>query len=363
MKKVLVEGYAKNNLGDDLFFSLLVKRYLKTRFIFNFSDETKILKNYNNVDLGHFGIRSLILNAHSFDVMVLIGGSMFQEGEGLSWLKSWLLLLLKVLIFKMNKKKVVFIGFNFGPYHSHLFLYLYRILFYFVDALSVRDKKTFALFKKNKKVHLFPDIVFSMIDGDLKQRKTNSLAISVMDFGANTSFQNEYEIFLEKVINSLDKEICVNLYGFQRSASVDDLNILNRVESKVTRKVNKLCYDGNNMNEILKKYYRDYFAITTRFHSLVLSLKAHQKIISIDYNIKVGSLLETLKIKNMNLSLDELKSNNVINVVVDSINSSKFSENGYYEYATNAKLAKIITNANKHFEYLDSVLGDESCGK
>lgn len=353
MKRVFVSGYVSNNLGDDLFFSLLVKRYPKTCFTFEFGDNSRILRNFENIDNRSYRLKELLANIRHFNAFVLIGGSMFQQVKGKPWFKSWLILFLKVLSFKIFNKKVVFIGFNFGPYHSKMFYVLYKILFSLVDFLSVRDKKTFQLFKHNKNLHLFPDIVFSLDDKNIKQPKKKSLAVSVMDFGPNVEFQAAYENFLVKVINGIDPKISVNLYGFQSSSQIDDGVVIDRIKKKLRGTVGSLCYDGNNIEVFLQDYYKNFFSITSRFHSLVLSLKAKQQIVSINYNIKVESLLDTLDMTNMNVQIDEFDDDRIVQRVIDSVNGAILSDN---EYMSGTKLDKTIDHSTEHFKYLDVLL-------
>lgn len=357
MKRVLVEGYAKNNLGDDLFFYILLKRYVKTEFTFNFSNSSKMLKKIKNAVLIQHHFRTLAKEIQFYDVFVVIGGSMFQQPKNKLGFKKWLSLFLKVLLFRMHGKKVVFIGFNFGPYHSNLFYCLYKILFRFVNFLSVRDKRTFELFKKNKRLYMFPDIVFGLHDKILKTRKSRSVAISVMDFGPNNDFQEIYENFLKNTINTINSNIKVVLYGFQVSDEINDLKVINRLEGEIDRKVDRFYYDGQNMKKLIQNYCSNYFAITTRFHSLVLSLKAHQQIISVDYNIKVGALLDTLQLNNLNITMSELQTSKSYKKVANAINNSKFDKEFSDNYISLEKMTEVESLAENHFNYLDRILG------
>ncbi|MFC6169391.1 polysaccharide pyruvyl transferase family protein [Loigolactobacillus jiayinensis] len=353
MKKILVEGYANSNLGDDLFFTLLVNRYKKIQFIFNIKHETKLLKSFTNVITKHYQLVDLLIHIYQFDYFVVIGGSLFQQSKGKAWFKWWLGLWLKVLLFKIQRKKVIFMGFNFGPYYSKTFFLLFKFLFYQVDYLSVRDNETLNLFKKNKKVHLFPDMVFSLPNIVEHETKRRSLAVSVMDFGPEKTFQKSYEEFLIKIINGISSDIDITLYGFQVSSTVNDEAVINRIKSRVNHPVSFLCYDENNIDSFLMDYSKNFFSITCRFHSLILSLKAKQQIISIDYNIKVGSLLKTLKIQNMNVQVNEFNDKLIIDKIIKKINKAEVMDNNYL---SNDELENIIAESSKHFSYLDDLI-------
>lgn len=360
MKKVFVDGYHANNLGDDLFFKLLLERYPNTCFIFNHSDDDPALLAFPNIKLINVSRSQLLSELREIDVYLLIGGSMFQEVESKKiWIRRWLSLLARSFILKLFRKKIVFIGFNFGPYKTKLFLNLYKILFRFINYLSVRDEFTFKLLKNNKKVKFYPDLVFGLNDDKYQRRvvdKSKSLGISVMDFGANIDFQKEYESMVIEIINGIDSKIPVKLFGFQKSYEIDDSTVINRISGRINKKVKSFQYIGNNTDVFLKEYYDNMLAITTRFHSLVLSLKANQDVISFDYNMKVTNLRHMLHLESSSISIDDIlkHSDRKVNMLVDEINDYFSKNEGNNKYINLVELSKA---AEKHFEYLDIILG------
>ena len=50
-KSILVEGYPRNNLGDDLFFYILFKRYNNANFYIYYNKRNKSLHNLKNVTI------------------------------------------------------------------------------------------------------------------------------------------------------------------------------------------------------------------------------------------------------------------------------------------------------------------------
>lgn len=354
MKRIFVLGYPNNNLGDDLFFKILLERYPKTEFIFNHASESKILSSYDNAKkINLSGMRKLKYLA-KVNAYLLIGGSMFQEVlSPKKWIKGTIHLLIELIMLRMLKKKITFIGFNFGPYKTRLFLTMNKIVFKFVDYLSVRDKETFDLLKKNKKVHFAPDIVFGLNDIKLTDKdKDKSIAVSVMDFGPNVNFQQEYEDFLVKVLNSLNNNIKINLFGFQYSNEIDDFTVAQRVRGRLNKNnISIIQYTGSNMSGFLKMYYKNEFAISSRFHSLVLSLKAGQKIISIDYNIKVENLKKTFDLKNTFISPADFDNLKALNEVINEINTWAVNKPKKMTFYMNMEHVK--KESEKHFWLLD----------
>lgn len=359
MKKVFVDGYHANNLGDDLFFKLLLERYPNTCFIFNHSDDAPALLAFPNIKLINVSRSQLLSELREIDVYLLIGGSMFQEVESKKiWIRRWLSLLARSFILKLFRKKIVFIGFNFGPYKTKLFLNLYKILFRFINYLSVRDEFSFELLKNNKKVKFYPDLVFGLNDDKYQRRaidRTRSLGISIMDFGSNVDFQEEYEAMIIEIINGVDSTIPIKLFGFQKFNEIDDSIVINRILDKSNKKIKYFQYTGNNTDAFLKEYYDNMLVITTRFHSLVLSLKACQDVISFDYNIKVTNLRQMLDLKSSSISIDDITphSNKKVRLLINEIN--KYFFKGKKKSAA-VNLIELSKAAEKHFEYLDIFL-------
>ncbi len=85
--KIYVNAYLENNLGDDLFIKILTERYKKHKFY----SITKGFKNYtkNNFKvysnkyifkvLKKFELEKYLAN--KFDLVITIGGSMYQENN------------------------------------------------------------------------------------------------------------------------------------------------------------------------------------------------------------------------------------------------------------------------------------------
>lgn len=355
MKKVLVEGYSKNNLGDDLFFKILLKRYPDTMFFFTGADNAKILTQFKNAKIIHVRFLKILRLLPKFDAYVLIGGSLFQESSSLKiWIKHWLLLFIKIVVCRVLRVRVNIIGFNFGPYRTKLYLRLYKLLFKYVNFLSVRDEKTKNLFEKNVEINYFPDIVFGLPFKKI-DKADRCLAISVMDFGKLVSFQTEYEDFLVNVINRINKDVTINLFGFQHSSEIDDGEVIKRIKARIPRHdINEYLYTGSNLNDFLGRYRQNNVALTSRFHSLVLSLKVEQNIVAINYNIKVENLINTLELGFPLISINEFGNEKVFINVANKLNYMLERKN--INSKENIKLEKVAKLSNGHFKDLDNFL-------
>lgn len=356
MDKILVDGYFQNNLGDDLFFRELLSRYPDTMFYFRGVDayNEKILTTFDNARVINVTLFSLMFRVHRFKGYVMIGGSMFQQNtRNIKWLKRWLALLILILIFKISGKKTSIIGFNFGPYKTRSFLQLYRKLFKVVDFLSVRDKNSFNLLKNSKSVHYYPDIVFNTkFNVKNIQSQKNALGISIMDFGKNVNFQRSYEKFIKNVIDKINDDMIINLYGFQESSEVNDREVIDRIVNAFpNKKFNVQIYDGYNIDDFITSYYTNQLFLTSRFHSLVLALKANGYPIIINYNVKVQNLVDSLQLKYSVIQPSEFDSENRAERIACEINNKNdFSSSSMSE------VNKLSFQSTRHFTELDRLL-------
>jgi len=94
MKKVLLKAYMHNNLGDDLFVYMLLKRYKDNFYTYEY-ERNYTLSKFENLSYEKNGIENLIdrcfskflkkydytelKNKKKYDLLVDIGGSLFIE--------------------------------------------------------------------------------------------------------------------------------------------------------------------------------------------------------------------------------------------------------------------------------------------
>ncbi|KAF0369887.1 hypothetical protein GBO60_09145 [Pediococcus acidilactici] len=350
MKTALVHAYIDNNLGDDLFLSGITERYKDVEFSFNYANNSTTLREKNNVKYVELNFLGILKNVKSYDAFVLIGGSMFQQlGSMSQWVKKWLKLYLIVLFFRLRGKKVVFMGFNFGPYNNKLFFCLYKSLFKLVNYLSVRDEKTFNLFKENKRVRFYPDIVFGLkLEKLAVKQEKNNIGLSIMDFGPNVKFQQQYEDFLINVLKGIDKSYTINVYTFQNSRDINDEAVAQRVLEKAKRDANVYNYRGENLEKFLRDFSKNEVILSSRFHSLVLALIFRQNFVSINYNIKIDNLLDFIGLNSLQIKPLDLENKNCIVKTIDRLNSKE-------KIRFNKRVSDLDNEAVKHFEYLDKL--------
>jgi len=343
-KRVAVDAYFFNNFGDDLFLEILINRYPDAHFDFITPFEERMKNFVDNPRISRVSRKQALKNVRSYDLYVMIGGSMFQQPP--NWKMQWVNLYLMVKTFKLFKKATAIIGCNFGPFEGEQYLKAYKSIFRKLDYLSVRDEKSFTILKDNDiNLHCYPDMAFSFDLGpyiqDHKGQSERWIGVSLMDFGKENL---EYENKMAVIINQLLKHAKLKLFSFQYSDEINDLKVIERVLEQVPNHqdaIEVVNYDGN-MKQFLQKYHECQSFLTTRFHSLIISLMFNQKIVAINYNPKIEN---TLKFLNINLELFDLDE-------LDKINIHTLLENDKVSY----NLDGIRNESVAHFHYIDSVL-------
>lgn len=347
-KKIVVDAYFMNNLGDDLFLDTLISRYPNVKFSFLTPNLTYIKYFANNPQIEIINNRSLIKKINEFDSYITIGGSMFQQPKG--WLKLWFIFSFKIFLFRIKNKRTYLIGCNFGPVKSKIYLFLYNSIFKFVDYISVRDKASSDLLTtKAGNVHLHPDIVFSL---DKKYRinvEKKYIGISLMDFGGKP-FDREYQLFMIKIINNLAENNKIRIFSFQDTEHISDMRIINSIIKKVNteniQNIEIVNYQGD-IQDTLNKLNECRSFLATRFHSMILSIIFSIPVIALNYNEKVKNTIDSLKLQAYYINMENL--HDKIGQVQDFlINAENHTDNINLK-----KMIALYNEALKHFEELD----------
>jgi colanic acid/amylovoran biosynthesis protein len=346
-KRIAVDAYFFNNFGDDLFLEILINRYPNAHFDFITPSEDRIKNFLGNPRIKIVSRKQALKNVMSYDLYIMIGGSMFQQPP--NWKMQWLNLFLMVRTFKLFNKPCAIIGCNFGPYSNPSYLKSYKNIFKKLDYLSVRDEKSFnVLNDKNINIHCYPDIAFSFDvepnNGD-HRNKENIIGISIMDFGKENLY---YEDKMAEILSRIQQDTKIKIFSFQNSNEINDLKVIKNVLSKINNNgdhIEVVNYEGN-MNSFLSHYEECRAFLTTRFHSLILSLMYNQKIVAINYNPKIENTLKFLNLPIDMVNLDSLEDIN-LNILFD-------------QKQTSYDLSKIKRESLAHFEFIDTVIGERN---
>ena len=329
MKKVILRGFFYKNLGDDLFYHMIVQRYPKTKFYLPVIDKCKDAyddeKNVKIISLNRIvrGINKLLnYISSSFDIynlfegygdlVVLIGGSLFQE-------KSNDKSDIKRLDEMPGKKKPLYIlGVNYGPYKTES--YLIKTKEYLSKAKDVcfRDESSYDLFKSLDNTRVATDIIFGIEKLiPAKRNKSKLCVISVIDFARNSSlaiYKNEYIKFIIMVIEKyLGMGYEIMLVSFCKIEGDEDAinEIIAICDESYKDKINIYLYKGDNWIETVQIISGASCIIATRFHSMILGLVYSVPTLPIIYNEKSLNILKDLKCEDCCVKLEELDTYNL----------------------------------------------------
>ena len=329
---VYLDFYSCLNLGDDLFIKILLERYPNIQFVTSnvYIDNYKLIsKEYNNLKIinesylfrvfrtiitrYYDGIKSnvkvpvwlnnTILNFYfnkklmsSAYVYLHIGGSIFiQQNDTLQlkhFKKSWI---------KDNFSSMpqFILGANFGPYHTEEYKLHFSEIFKSYTDICFREKYSYELFKDLPCVRYTSDIVFQL---DIPQIEpdVNSFGFSIIDISRRkdlTDFSDIYFTEISSMISQLiEKDKKVSLFSFCKQEGDEDAiaKILELLPKSNHNKLEIVKYDGDT-NFFLNKYAHIGNMFTTRFHAMILSLKARQNVYPLIYSNKLTNVLKDIK--------------------------------------------------------------------
>lgn len=338
--KIYIKGYSRNNLGDDLFFKILLERY-NDDFLLCCSRKNKYLKKYKNLKLIYvrpYQILSKLFHIKidyekffekNVDVIVEIGGSLFiQKNDARN-----------IDFIKPNKPYYI-LGSNIGPFYEKEYLNkLKKQLFFNAKDVCLRDLKSYELCREMKNVRYATDIVFSL-KFDYKVVEKNSVVISVVNCKDKdlAEFEEEYEKKICEMINffnSLNYEIVLMSFCKAEKDECTINSILSRIKSNSKKTVKKYFYDGN-INEALKVIASCKIVVGSRFHANIIGLLFDKVVIPIAYSDKTVNILKDMNfkgkifdIRRMNLFDVKSLSDADLNYKLDISYQKKDSENQF----------------------------------
>lgn len=349
-KKVLVQAYTHQNLGDDLFLKILFERYPDVDFTLIADEKTyREIFDHKNVSFLSYAksildnkivakiagkiskIRFLAMKykiqrsylqsiQHQFDATVTIGGSIFMEKKDKRMNKLSIHTLLAD-VFKIQPKFII--SSNFGPFKQDLFYDYYSTLFNSYTDVCFRDSYSHALFNKVN-VRCCPDAVFSFsYEAGIKIPKT--VGFSIMDFKHRDILSmndfNYKNSIAKLVVKYIEDGITPYLFSFCSYEGDERAieEIINLLPEEQKTSVKKVFYRGN-IESFIDIFSKMEVMFATRFHALVLGILFEQKVYPIIYSEKTLNILEDMHYNGSYSYVSELKEE-----MLSKINPQKFN--------------------------------------
>lgn len=320
MKKVLMHGYVANNLGDDLFFEYVAKKYPDIQFdicatkkkIPTFSNVSNINILYpSNFRLFIYKIINKLLKKQiklykinrDYELSLTVGGSLFIQNK--NWEKK-----AKIFKKKITNKNLI-LGTNFGPFKDERYLEYYKKSFEQFEDICFRDKDSFKLFCGNSNIRYAPDILFGFKPIKLESEK--KIFVSVIKPSIRESLvnldENYYNGIYKLCKDFIKNDFKVILTSFCQDEGDEEAiqyiyGMFNENEKKY---VEKLYYDGTNRNLIINEIASSEIIIATRFHAMILGWVHEKKVLPILYSDKMLNVIKDVNFDGVYIDLRNKK--------------------------------------------------------
>lgn len=311
--RVFVSGYWNQNLGDDLFLTLLCNRYPKVDFYIIAGSSA--MHSFNNLSNLHriripFSVkvahhlqhkRSLhgdlsilqkeqVKVASRYDLYCELGGSLFiQPKEGIDSQYSMRQCILS------KELPYVIIGSNFGPFYQQQQLDNYRHLFSKVSRIWFRDQYSMHLFNQLPNVAYAPDLVFAYGNKWLSNADEGYVVISVIDvkkrFGRIIS--HHYQLFLIRLIRyyiSMNQPVVLMSF----CDSEGDLEFAQHVKKQIGGSSLVKIVSHNNVARSLKIISNAHQMVATRYHAMILAWLYQKPTLVLSYSHKIDHVIQDL---------------------------------------------------------------------
>lgn len=317
-KKILVDIYLANNLGDDLFLDHLAHSFPAIEFIpfHPGKDYSSFFKNYSNIQQFSYSLFDKVLArvgsnkltdynrlSKDFDGLLFLGGGIFREES--YWKEVYNYRSQITAAFKDKGKKVIFSGCNFGPYSTNEFLDTHAELFAKVDRITFRDQKSYQLFQNLENVSYSPDVIWSYdLPGVNKKNKT--IGISVIDPRHKDGYEHTYQNYINAHKGFCRKYVKIGykikLFSFCEKEG--DLSVAEEI-AKDFQEV-----DIQNYNSDILSYLRELGScshfVAVRFHAVIIAFKYDIPVIPVIYGDKTENLLLDLGFEKPFVYLDTI---------------------------------------------------------
>lgn len=332
MKKVFLMAYLRKNFGDDLFVKMLLEKYKNIEFYIKHDNyvDVDILDQYKNLHVLHGKDTDEELynsDVNEYDAYIYIGGSIFIEGGHCYNLSEKFYDFVKRC--KENNKPFCYISCNYGPYQTQEYFELSQKDFKECTDICFRDLHSYNLFKEIDKVRYAPDFAFSYNTPKVEKQK-DTVGITVIDLNIRNYLKHkvdEYLTFLERNIKEyiyLGKEV----YLFSFCKNEGDENTIDAILRLFPNEshLHVVKYTGD-VDEFLKQYNSMEYMICARFHAMILSSIAMQKIYVMSYSQKIDRVIEDLELELPIIYINELEEDhNLLLEDFKSVDSEKIKQ-------------------------------------
>lgn len=336
---VVIDGaYGFDNLGDEAMLHTAIQILRNSDLIDNISVSScspEKIKNFHGVSasralllgniirqLRSFSFKAALASFRfvcSTDVLVFAGGSILNDKKGY---KDLLVILYKILLYRILGKQVMFWGVAFDQPSSRIGRFLLDNIVKLALLVIFRDEKSKKLTENlgwsQQHVYSGVDILFSLLPWTAKLysskekiiRENRQIGLSLRPYppnigcdveGLDDSLCEKIVNYLSRLSDSLDNDLeVVPLIFSDGKGQKNDRSMIERVEKALPNIVFKWpevkisqCKNGE-FNDLLEQYLSCIagldFVVGERFHALVLAQMLEVPYVAISYDKKIDEL-------------------------------------------------------------------------
>ncbi|MBQ3094327.1 MAG: glycosyltransferase [Clostridia bacterium] len=307
---VVLYGYFGHNLGDDLFFDTLFRRYPDTVFVvYDANDYRVFFDRYQNVysyertephaaKIDRLGAKVHIDDAferlllHYADAVIHVGGSIYQQVR--DWERD-----LQMRKKRYKRTRPFFsISSNFGPYHTVDYAEFWKRQFRKSLDICMRDTYSHGLFADVSAVRYAPDLLFAH-PMPAVEPIADRLFISVNHpLSANGAYtEDQHNAYVRSLIALIKQwtndggTVCLSSF----CAFEHDDDTVAAILAAVPDGVTAVNYHGDGrFAPVLTAIASSEYVLATRFHAMVLGLAAGKRVLPVAYSQKLTHVLDDL---------------------------------------------------------------------
>lgn len=364
---ILLHAYVAQNLGDDLFLSLICKRYpqhtfylfAEGRFIEQYKQipNLRIMKIYVlpkllrkvlckvgtiNFDMSFEYFQRWILQKKAMkfaEFQVWLGGSQFVET------KNWRTILSYKKYQQQFHTPFVSISATAGPFLTEKYKQKAIEVIKGYDEICFRDKKSYEITGELSNARYEMDMVFAL-DRIIPLKQKKKIVLSMIDvhskFRSTPNLGIEYEkklLEIAQYYNDCGYELCFlsccTLQGDTRISQKLIAQIRNPISVKIVE------YTGD-LAAFLAEIADAQMMVATRYHANVVALRYGLKVLPIIYEDKTRFLLENLR--RPGVELKEMHTISVKNI------------NAYFIQLSPEEIRTCVESAKRQYQAIDELI-------
>ena len=283
--RLRLSGYFDRNFGDDYMFKIVTQALCDVKFYVDAQEwEIPALSGSSNVCFAP--------GACSANPSVTVTGSGFM-------INDWKALKYELLLFLRGALPGNYcIGCNIEPFKSLFRAFLMGEKLNKYRLITCRDRKSEAWLRthcKKPEIHYAPDILFSLPEEWLPQKKADRLlGIAMMHCPGDREDAEHYRVAAEMAdfwVERTGKDVLLMAFD---SGKEDDVFSCNAIRNRMAQPEKAHIIIHRDGTEILEAASRCEKMICARFHAAVLALRMGIPFYPLFYRVKMRNMLEDI---------------------------------------------------------------------